>query len=74
MTVELTGQEASMCRHYYFDEIMPAKTDFFVEAGMVTKLMRLEPSVSFKRAQAIVNDIVHVANHYTVVEHAAPAI
>lgn len=52
----------------YWDEVRPAKTDFIIEAGMVTKLMRLNPGVSFTMAQSIVHEIVHEANHYTVVD------
>lgn len=64
-------EESMFARHFnYFDEVLPAKTDFMVEAAMVTKLMNIE-GLPFKRSMKIVHDIVHVAENYTVV--AGPA-
>lgn len=53
----------------YWDEILPAKTNFIVEAGMISKLLaRPDNKLSFKQAMAAVHQLVHVDKHYTVME------
>jgi hypothetical protein len=53
----------------YFDDIVPAKTDPYIEARMVERLKR-DPANRFSSKELVkaVHDMVHVAKHYMVTD------
>jgi hypothetical protein len=58
-------------RFNYWDEIQPAMTDFTAETAMAMRLVN-EDGLPLDKALRIVQEIVHVSKHYTVVDGPAP--